>query len=483
MRVKEKCLHASDLCGLFSLLETYIFTSYQGCSGMVLHESMTLKRLVQNAVFLVAVSSATVYAGSNFTIVNGRCYDPEGNLFIPIGGNMNGYHWGWSKETAPLVDMLADAWRFNCIRLNCYVKGHHRRTDSQTGEPSTTYTVNNNLDEIIRVYTEKKVVVQIVGHDWTCRGFDVRESPEELDSLLMFYLPLAERHKDNPYVWFNPVNEAGKVAANMNVEGWYHTHGKFIEAIRETGNNNMIICDGIACGQDHGNSWGDNGRDGKIKEETSAILTWGEKLFTYGGHNYSTIGFSFHAYSSWGTENEDLMRQYVEAVSAKNLFLHIGETGYYSNKEDSQTGRAVNRAFKYALPRGVGPLAWHLQPGDGFAQTSGGTFSLIGDDWENPQNLTWTGKLFWKATHELGFGRGGDLHSIPDEIPRSIPVTQSYRPVIKHTIPVPFGSIAGWFTIHGRRIKVQDSFLPGLYIWRDDNGRVSNQLAVKNRMW
>lgn len=364
--------------------------------------------------------------------------DPEGYEFIPIGGNMNGYKYGWSNPTLEHVDMVTEVWNFNTIRLNCYIKGYHRNEKYwDNGDFKGTFDGNAKaIHDIVKAYTDRKVVVIIEAHDWTGRGIDLSENTYSQDGLhapnnsetlenpfdelggkttyesqfailLDFFTLLAKKYRDNPYVWFNPMNEPGTVISNYrDAEGnksrgvpeyWRDTHGEFVKAIRGTGNGNIIVIDGIAAGQDHGRWYGPGAND-RLHPETSAILTYAEELMNYEGVQRPNLLFSFHLYHAWGY-TESLLAEYIDYAHKRDIPLIIGEAGWYLNKRDSPPGRAFEWMWKYAPHRGVGVLVWHLQPGDGMALVPEGTFNRI-DDVKRPSNLSWMGRPTWAITHD-----------------------------------------------------------------------------------
>jgi hypothetical protein len=415
--------------------------------------------LVLAIIILFSIFRGTLSSQNpNFRVEGTKIIHPDGTEFIPFGGNMNGYKWGWNNRTRDHINAFVNNWKFNTVRLNCYIKGYHRSSQYwHHGDFKGTWNVNNDLDQLIELFTSRGVVVQIEAHDWTGRGINVTDqkffnnSGNELGSnegetlenpftefggketyesqfeiLVDFFSYFAEKYKDNPYVWFNPMNEPGTVVdgyylANGSKYGqvpqyWADMHILFIQAMRELGFNNIIVVDGIAAGQDHGQWWGHN--PATIQPHISAILSKGQEVF-----NADPIGntvFSFHAYHNWGkTANPNLISEYVDAVHAKGLAIHIGEAGWYVNGETAEPGVAFHRIFDQDLVmgKGIGVLSWHLQPGDGMALVHEGTFSRINHP-ENPTNLTWSGKRFWEIRNMVNNPDATNVYQIdPDAFP------------------------------------------------------------------
>jgi mannan endo-1,4-beta-mannosidase len=392
-------------------------------------------------VFLFLFSFSEGFTQSaNFRVEGTKIIHPDGHEFIPFGGNMNGYKWGWTNRTRDHINSFVNDWKFNTVRLNCYIKGYHRSSQYwQYGDFKGTYNVNNDLDLLIELFTSRGVVVQIEAHDWTGQGINVTEEKffnnngketgnndgetlenpfteyggrqsydSQFDILVDFFTYFAEKYKDNPYVWFNPMNEPGTVVDNYYQNGkkygqvpqyYADMHIQFIQAMRRLGFNNVIVVDGLAAGQDHGQWWGHN--PSTIMPHTSGILSKGREIL-----NADSLGntvFSFHAYHNWGrTANANLISEFIDAIHAKGLAVHIGEAGWYADKESAEPGVAYHRIFDQDLykGKGVGVLAWHLQPGDGMALVREGTFSRINNT-TNPTNLTWMGKRFWELRNKI----------------------------------------------------------------------------------
>ena len=376
-----------------------------------------------------------------FTVQGSKILDPAGNEFIPLGGNMNGYKWGWVNETNQHVNSFVNEWNFNAMRLNCYIKGYHRDAEYwEYGDFKGTWNINNDMDAIIKAYTDQGVVVMIDAHDWTGKGIDVvgqdlydkdgdrigdnsgetLENPftdlggkttysSQYEILVDFFSYFAEKYKDNPYVWLNPMNEPGTVRdgyytasgskTNVIPTYWKEMHKDFIADMRALGFNNPIVVDGIAAGQDHGRWWGD---DDGLQPSSSAIISHGKEILD--ADPKGNVIFSFHVYYQMGLSN-DVMVKYVDAVQNQGLALMIGEAGWYANKESSEEATAYKRIFSNNIitEKGVGMLVWHLQPGDGMALVDEGTFSKINDP-VNPTNLTWMGEPFWDLMHGNGLG-------------------------------------------------------------------------------
>jgi mannan endo-1,4-beta-mannosidase len=333
--------------------------------------------------------------GPGFKIIGHKIFDPDGKEFVPMGCNMNGFNcfWGYGK-TIDHVDKLEQCWKFNIIR----VVNSLDTTEEKYQGRSKKYHDNDDIDEIIRVYTARKMVVMLDGHDWMGSLPD----DADLNTICHWYRKWGMLYKDNPYVWYNLLNEPSDCSVGETPDRpcrrYVDVHRRIIEAIRdEAGADNIIICDGIRMAQDMGTGWGDFG----WKPHTSAIICWGDSLKYFNGKTYPNIGFSFHTYGQW-IDGDTRMARYIDTVLSLGHSLHIGETGDWANEESAMKhwGKATVSSYRVAIPRGVGIVAWHGMPGDGFALAKPGAASSI-DNCENPTNLSWHGELMWPASHNM----------------------------------------------------------------------------------
>ncbi|MEN8215593.1 MAG: cellulase family glycosylhydrolase [Pseudomonadota bacterium] len=128
-----------------------------------------------------------------------------------------------------------------------------------------------------------------------------------------------------------------------NPTAWLHIHQTLIEAIRGTGNNNPILVEGWAWGQDAA-SWGEN-------EVNSAILGFGDQI----DGAYENIIFSHHVYDQW-RGSTDRLKNYVDGVLEKGYALVVGE--YSTENNDKSTMPATESMFEVNVPRGVGRIVW-----------------------------------------------------------------------------------------------------------------------------
>ncbi|RFZ94491.1 hypothetical protein D0C36_02780 [Mucilaginibacter conchicola] len=302
-----------------------------------------------------------------FTIQDTKIIGPDGKEFVPVGMNVNGPYWPWAHATLPDVGLITDTWKFNAVRLNCWP------------EFSNINQNNTDMDGIIKAFTDKKVVVMVEEHNWTGKY----PTPAELTGLSAWYKDLAVKYKNNPYVWFNIMNEPGPAGTDVPAD-WLNDHDAVIKTIRDAGNNNVIVCDEHGYGQAGGYTQG---------AKQSGILTYGTNLTA----KYKNIMFSLHTYESW-VYGDTRLQNYINDVTAKKLALMIGEFGVGANI--SSAIAAI--VYKNAVPKNIGRIGWQWDGTDVHKLTttgSGGGYAIDNVSGAKPGNLSFVGNLLWLDTH------------------------------------------------------------------------------------
>lgn len=292
---------------------------------------------------------STAASGSNFNVVGSKIIDPLGKEFIPVGANVNGPNSWWNGYTAGNASIAKDRWHWNVIRLKtCY---------DNTACPlaGVRSTVNNDMDAIINDYTSKKIVVQIALFQYT-GGF-----PEgtELTKASNWWVNIANKYKDNPYVWFNLLNEPGDQPSTIPT--WNSVTDTLSSAIRNTGAKNIIVDDGTSWGQEVYRGWD---CVTSISPADSGILSKGSDLAI----KHKNMIFNVHVYGWWGGGNcpdstrDQLISWYFGQTKSRNLSVHVGELQGASNLQYDYTPgtTAAARAFFRKAPElRIGLLYWH----------------------------------------------------------------------------------------------------------------------------
>lgn len=324
--------------------------------------------------------TAVEAANGSFEVRGSVIVDPQGNEFIAKGVNVSGYNWVWTRKTVNDVDLIANCWNFNLVRVNSFLF---------TGQvPYTQYDVNNNLDEIVNAFTERGIIVVFEAHDRIGSYYE----GDDLTTLVAWFTDLANRYKNNPYVWFDVMNEPGGRYL-VDERNWLLVHREVIHAIREiAGANNIIIVEGAHGGQD-ATGW----TESMVQDVNSAILNLADEVMSFYDQTYENIVFSIHPYDQWNY-GDAKMADFFDRVIARDLALIVGEYGVQTNVE---TSRAVESLFNTAVPRRIGRIVWHWDGGDDNDLTvntsQGGGWEI--NDCANPTNLSWLGQKVWDDNH------------------------------------------------------------------------------------
>jgi mannan endo-1,4-beta-mannosidase len=265
---------------------------------------------------------------------------------------------------------------------------------------------NNPLASTISEYTGKHIVVIIAIHNFT--GVNTLTAAQQA-AVQSFWTNAANTYKNNPYVWFNVMNEPTQ---DGNLTNWYNDMQPSVAAIRATGAQNMIVLDGSAYGQD----LYDFTCTG-LPYQNSAIINRIPAMET----QYGNILPSLHVYQDWGgggshcaqSQLDARLTTYVQKVRSIGLPLLFGETGdAVGCTPTSDTGNnsgscpGTVAAFDVAAAQGIGLLYWHSSSGTSYRVTTNGGFYSI-NSMTNPTNLsTFTGfsipgggQSLWNLAH------------------------------------------------------------------------------------
>ena len=335
----------------------------------------------------------------HFTVSGTRILDPDGNDFLMKGTNVNGPGCFFPRDTLQDVDLITDVWKFNSVRV------------VMTLGLTWTRDSNPNLDALVDAFTEKGVVAMLEIHDYCGRypseeGYWLTETEEKvwvpsLSEFTDYWIETAKKYKDNPYVWFNIMNEPKNDNKSESVEQWIEAHSHVIKAIREeAGAENIIVCD------EHGYGQGYGYKDGPLSND-SAIICKGPALNTM----YENIVYSLHVYTEWedGTER---FKEYFKDAAERNLCVIVGEYGVMT--DDPSTHNAVKALLDVIIPLDIGRMYWgwddkNLPTTDRHAGYTGASWDIDRKDVnQKPTNLTWVGSLTWEDN------RGSLTVPVPD---------------------------------------------------------------------
>jgi hypothetical protein len=327
-------------------------------------------------------------AANHFKVDGTKILTPDGKEFLAKGVNVNGPGWCFQRDTLQDVNLMLDVWKFNAVRL-CSAMGWNWAKE-----------YNKDLDAIIKAFTSKKIVVMLEVHDYTgayppdkgywvdVDGGGVAGDPWDnyipsAAELTAWWVDIAERFKDNPYVWFNIMNEPGSEKSKESADKWMKIHGEVIEAIRKTGAENIIVLDEHGWGQGSGYYGGKTSYD-------SAIIRMGPEL----NKKYKNIVYSLHVYDSW-RDGKSRFDNYFKDAKELGLCVILGEYGVM--KDNLGQHNAVKGMFDSAIPNNIGRFYWAWDD-TGLPLTKsggGGGWSIDKKDGTMPTNLTWAGEMVW----------------------------------------------------------------------------------------
>lgn len=333
-----------------------------------------------------------------FRATGGRIYSPTGDEFVPIGANVGtvgGFDW---KGTATGHAADAAAWGWNCIRLTFLA------TDQSSFSWLRTHTggvpaLLDYLDTIVREYVAQGIVVMLEAHDDPKAWADVAAVEQEM---VDFWAAAAARWKDNPWVWFNPINEP-----KYQDDPWVILHDRFCAAIRGAGALAPIVCDAPGAGQDAASVWIPGAR--YAYDPTMAPVLnarWGDIISS--NHNYG---------AKW--DNYTKTAEWIANTRAAGLTPIFGEFGYTidgtttagSYQKNYDAAQAVMQAY---TDLDVGILWWHGTHGDNYSlKLNGKAF------WDGGPGaaLSDAGTKLWALGHP---GAGAPSAVIPQTIPYTI---------------------------------------------------------------
>lgn len=286
--------------------------------------------------------------------------------------------------------MITDCWQFNTVRVNHFVDWHWYNTDWELDLIEKNFA-NNQIVTILDLAHDAHGKEAGIGAYWLTRH----------QELIDLYTRYADKYKDNPYVWFELINEPGVI--DFNEEAWLEIHQSLIQAIRATGNNNPIIVSGWCWGQD-ACTWG----QGDVQVDDSAILKLGADVLNINDEPQHNIIFTHHVYDQFQYASASRLSNYHDAVLSRNYALIVGE---YASANNNCTMKSTSYMFESVKPRGIGRIVWNWDGKDRSNLSYTPVPNALTDNMEgsgsginsciNPTNLTKLGDLVWKDNHNL----------------------------------------------------------------------------------
>lgn len=315
----------------------------------------------------------------NFHFIDSKIIQPNGDEFIAKGINIPGPNYWDTREITQDSDAIINKWKFNSVRINT-------RILCETGKGSDA---NNDLNKIISTFTKKKIVTIIAVHDKTGNHF----FGKKLEKLKEFYKNLAQKYKNNYYVWFDIMNEPGNQVGPKNEQAWLNEHKQVLETIKSSGAKNITLVEDLNYASAPLNGL-----------KNSCIIKHGNELKKI----YKNVIFSIHVYQDW-TENN--LSNFFNAAKKEKLPIIVGEYGCSNGQ--FRTLNEAETLLKYAKKNKIGTMAWkwyggpeYLSWGKGNDKNlltksgNGGGWYTTFDSTGTPDNLTPFGELVWKDTHQ-----------------------------------------------------------------------------------
>ncbi|MCL2164995.1 MAG: cellulase family glycosylhydrolase [Oscillospiraceae bacterium] len=363
--------------------------------------TVTITVLAANGVVSASCDIIVTEAGA-FTVVGKEIIGPDGEPYVMKGINVQGPGAWISRGLTQDLELICDVWKFNSIRLICGTKWNSFASGYNNNE-------TDNMDTIVQKFTDKGIVVMIDNHDYTSifpRADDtsyVNSEGHTIPSFTEFkawWVNVANKYKDNPYVWFNIMNEPGGNARNeAGANNWLNYHDQAVEAVRNTGAKNIIVLDDYFWGQANGYQGGSTSWD-------SAVIRKGPDL----NAKYDNLVFSLHVYEQWrdaygsGIQNgEQRFLAYFNDAWDLGMCVVLGEYGVMrSGSEIANQENAVKNMFNAAIPNNVGRscYSWFDTALPLTTASSRAGWGIDKLDGTMPTNLTYIGDLVWRDNYD-----------------------------------------------------------------------------------
>ena len=337
-------------------------------------------------------------SSGKFYVVGKDIVDPNGNKFYPIGANASikftsyGYVFEGNNGGANQhIEEIKD-WNWNIIRATLVC-------NNSSGTPSLDKLMAGLKSEVPKL-TSQKIVVMLECHDLTGKNPTLGSAGEM--GVRRFWDRAVKEFKDDPYVWFNILNEPWSKVSDPE---YVRLHEFYVDRIRATGAENIVLIDAPSWGQ---------GVAELAQTDLGTDLAAGK----------CNVAFEWHAYGAFnghqGTYSE--FEESLKRVQARNLALIIGEYGVALPVEFGNAGppawnvSGFEHLSDLGPKYGVGLLWWHAT-GDSSVFT---TYSLTADRsgyWTSADGsgLSEYGKKFWdvsqSAKHNLGKFEGDIANS------------------------------------------------------------------------
>lgn len=352
---------------------------------------------------------------------DGRILDPDGDVFVPVGLNANGRNWVWEDLTIGSSGGMA-TWHFNTIRLNCFIR-------CQDGFPCQHG--NDDIGSIVYEYTSRGYVVMLTQHTYgSTTTTDPAPAPAIADQIA-FWEPLAAQFAENPYVWFNPVNEptggpTGYPPSDYGLNDWQNIAEQLGDAISAQAPLSMLVFDGHAAGQDKGHhscrddpdfTWGPFRYSAAIQRASALQARFGRDRVILSSHFYGswagngTGGYELNYPACVGPPLDPFQHfredtnEYLDTLRDAGIPILFGEVGARVFDEEEWFMVGSNDSASILLEQ-VAPARSTPKPGILFWHASGGDLRYLTNEDEDWVALRWdgdTGRLNWQGQAMLNY--------------------------------------------------------------------------------
>ncbi|HEX8182422.1 MAG TPA: cellulase family glycosylhydrolase [Candidatus Saccharimonadales bacterium] len=340
-------------------------------------------------------------AVKNFYIVGSDIVDPDGKIMYPVGSNLgirNAFDW---KGVATGHAAEAAAWGWNIVRINYACTN---RVTYNTRYRDGYAALLKQVDDVVREYTARKIVVMLECHDPYAQ---IWSTPEQQNTVILqpgsaginagnqsdvgktyrqqmeeYWRDTADRYKSNPYVWFNFFNEP---FGNDNA-AFITLNNHFYNLVRTRGAENIAVADIM-------NSGNDAAANGALHIYDPSM---GPKLAA-GKCNQM---FGLHAYG-WNN-NLTTYTKLFDQMKLLKLSLIVGEFGYRYDVAPTDSTYMMNKQAADAMfalgPKyGFGLIQWSGTHGDNYSLKNDGSAFYGGGG--PGLNLSPLGTAMWNAGH------------------------------------------------------------------------------------
>lgn len=332
-----------------------------------------------------------------FHIVGRDIVAPDGRIFVPMGANVavrqgryeTGYTFNWNGTA---TDRSADvaAWGWNTVRANVIC--------NSPGTP-TQAEIDAGIDAFIDEYTAKKIVVIVDCHDVT--GANPTSGSIKVQGIYRFMDRLAAKYRNNPYVWFNVLNEPISGSSAADLDAWLALHRDALARLRSIAPHSIFVADLPGYGQAMDSFFGDR---------SVARLGAGQCNVLYSWHAYGALGNGsrFGSYNDWAdpTRSRANHQAALDWIASGSLPVMIGEFGDPLTLNEGTAGQpiwnrnAARAVMEFAPAADVGLLWWHATGDSGVFLT----YSLTADrgaPWaaaHTGAGLSASGRTFWEIS-------------------------------------------------------------------------------------